>query len=346
MVITFFYNISLVLSIFLVLSFSSWFFIWASIELITAMLVILISRNLGPRSVEGLSKYFIAQAMASAFILIGIVYRFFTTNNFSILNDYDSLSFSLILLGLLIKIAAVPNPYWFVDSISGLSLTESFYIIIMSKIVPMYLYIIIAGELFSSFLLWVGISSVAVGSLLIINQTNIRKILALSSISHLGWLLLGLPCLGYQLSVLIFVIYLLMVAPLLWVNSFYNINDLFNTKRSFINPLVFFLVILSLLSLGGFPPLIGFFYKWVIFLGLLENKSYLVCGFLIIMSLISLFAYLRLCYYLYSLYNFELKYSSDSNLMITNSLSWWTPYIITLCVTILSGGFVLLSPIF
>lgn len=68
------------------------------------------------------------------------------------------------------------------------------------------------------------------------------------------------------------------------------------------------MVILSLLSLGGFPPLIGFFYKMTIFLGLVRGGSYLVCGYLIVMSLISLFYYLRICYNLYSLYVPEVKY--------------------------------------
>ena len=225
------------------------------------MLVVLISRKLVPRRVERLTKYFIAQAMASAFVLLGIVYRIFALGEVDLFSKYNTLSYGFIMLGLLVKIAAIPNPFWFIDVVRGLKLVEGFYVVVASKIVPIYLYILLRKDLFSSFLVLVGAGSVLVGSLMIIKQTNIRKIVALSSISHLGWLILGLPNLGFQLRLLIFVAYLIMVLPLLWVGGYYNISNLVNLKRSFTRPMVIFMLIVRLLSLGGFPPLVGFFYK-------------------------------------------------------------------------------------
>ena len=133
-----------------------------------------------------MSKYFIAQALARAFLLLGIVYRYYKVGEINLFSDYDFFSYSLIMIGLFLKIAVVPNPYWFIDSIRGLKFFEGFYIIIMSKIIPIYLYITLSSGVFSKMLLFVGVSSIAVGRILALNQTKTRKIIALSSIAHLG----------------------------------------------------------------------------------------------------------------------------------------------------------------
>nr|YP_010120058.1 NADH dehydrogenase subunit 2 [Amphioplus laevis]QRC36789.1 NADH dehydrogenase subunit 2 [Amphioplus laevis] len=301
MLVNVFYNLSLILSIFIVLSAQSWIFVWSSIELVTILLIILISQEITPRSVEGVSKYFIAQAVASSFLILGIILRYYFSGEMDVFSGYNGLPFYLILVGLFVKIAVFPNPFWFVDSISGLKLIYSFYIIILSKVVPLYLYINLC-EGINSFLILVGVGSVIFGSVLGLNQTNVRKIIALSSISHLGWLVLGLPYFSFKMSLLIFGGYILMLLPLLWVLSLYNISDFNDLKRGRLSPISLSIIIISLLSLGGFPPLLGFFYKWFIFSVLLKSSFYLVCGGLIFGGLISLFFYLRLCYNLYCLY--------------------------------------------
>jgi len=172
---------------------------------------------------------------------------------------------------------------------------------------PVIIFIIIVDMSLPLWLCVVGLGSVFMGRVLGINQTRVRKIIALSSIAHLGWLVVGLPWLSVSQGFFIFLCYLRMVVPLIVVAGFYEIDDLSKIKRGYFHPFILVFLILSLLSLGGFPPLIGFFYKWVIFLGLLQNNFYLICGFLIVMRVISLFFYLRLCFSLYSLYYPERK---------------------------------------
>jgi formate hydrogenlyase subunit 3/multisubunit Na+/H+ antiporter MnhD subunit len=92
------------------------------------------------------------------------------------------------------------------------------------------------------------------------------------------------------------------VLPMIWIAGFYEIEDLRKIKRCYFQPWFLFLLVISLLSLGGFPPMIGFIYKWVIFIGLFKRGSFIVCGYLIMMRIVSLFFYLRLCYLLYRVY--------------------------------------------
>lgn len=168
-----------------------------------------------PRGVEAVSKYFIAQAVARAFLLLGIVFRFFTKGEIDLFSSYNYLSYVMILGGLFIKIAVVPNPFWFIDTVSGLNLVQRFYVVITSKLVPIYLFISLLNFNLKSFLLTVGIFSIGIGRFLGIKQTNVRKIVALSSIAHLGWLIVGFPFLEIYECLFVFFCYLLMVIPLL-----------------------------------------------------------------------------------------------------------------------------------
>lgn len=168
-----------------------------------------------PRRVEAVSKYFVAQAVASAFLLLGVVLRFFFTGKIDLFSEYKTLSYVFILRGLFIKIAVIPNPFWFIDTVRGLKLIQGFYVVITSKLVPIYLFITLLSINIKIFLMAVGLFSIAVGSFLGLKQTNVRKIIALSSIAHLGWLVVGLPYLDTFECLFVFICYLLMVIPLL-----------------------------------------------------------------------------------------------------------------------------------
>uniref|UniRef100_A0AAU8HQ57 NADH-ubiquinone oxidoreductase chain 2 n=1 Tax=Silax daleus TaxID=3230861 RepID=A0AAU8HQ57_9ECHI len=321
MLVSLFYNFSLLLSVVLVLCLDNWFVVWACIELMTVLFVVLLGQGISPRSVEGIAKYFIIQATASSVLLLGIILRYLLCGELQIFSEYGGVSYSFILLGLFIKVAVFPNPFWFVDVVGGFDFLRSFYVIITSKLIPVYIFIIIIGNTHQIGFLLVGLSSVALGSILGINQTSIRKIVALSSVSHLGWLVIGLPYLSTSTCFFVFFCYLFMVLPILWVAGIYELNDLNNIKRVYYHPYVLLFFIVSLLSLGGFPPFVGFIYKWIIFVGIINHGGYLVCGYLILMSLISLFFYLRLCYNIYSLYWPEPKINLLGSFII-NINSW------------------------
>lgn len=190
MFIILFYKFWLVLGIVVVMSIKNWFLVWSSLELVTALLVAIIGykSTLRPRSVEGMTKYFIVQRIAGIFLLVGIVSRYYLVGTLELFSSYNSLSYGFILVGLLMKVGLFPNPFWFVDTIRGLKLFAGFYLITRSKIIPVYLFTVLIKykERYPPFLLVVGLGSVFLGCLLGLNQSNVRKIIALSSISHIG----------------------------------------------------------------------------------------------------------------------------------------------------------------
>nr|YP_010729369.1 NADH dehydrogenase subunit 2 [Ophioleila elegans]WED07074.1 NADH dehydrogenase subunit 2 [Ophioleila elegans] len=291
-----FFNIFLFLAIFLLLTSNNWLLLWVWAESITLSLVVLLQpQYISPRVSESVAKYFIMQTVASVVLLFGILTRFWLLNTLSFYGTYNLFSYLFILLGLLVKLAVFPNPFWFVDVVSGLPFSQIFYVVIISKLAPLYLIYHISGGaelLFGA----VGLFSVLVGSILGTNQTNIRKIVALSSISNLGWFICCVPYISGNTLLFAFVGYIFMILPLLWVGSQFSVGYLLKGKNLYYSGLSNLVLILSLLSLSGFPPLLGFFIKWFLFYGLIIIKLYWVCGVLVIGSLLSLYFYLNVCY--------------------------------------------------
>uniref|UniRef100_A0AAU6PX08 NADH-ubiquinone oxidoreductase chain 2 n=1 Tax=Ophionereis sp. TaxID=3135531 RepID=A0AAU6PX08_9ECHI len=298
----FVYHVSLVLGIFLVSLSNNWICIWISIELVTLALVVLMSGQLTPRGVEAIAKYFILQALASAFLLIGISYRYYSLGSVSFFSSYNEVSYVFILMGLMIKIAVFPNPFWFIDVVGGLSLFRSVYVVVLSKFIPLYLYGCLISNKFVICVLLIGVVTIFLATVAGTNQTSLRKVIAYSSIAHLGWMLVGFPFLGSFVCLFIFFSYVLMISPLFYLGGSNSVNFLIKAKNLYYNPLFVFSFMLSLLSLAGFPPLLGFFYKWIIFYGLVSGGAYLSAGCLILFSLLSLYFYLQICYSLYTIY--------------------------------------------
>lgn len=179
------------------------------------MLVLLARGGLSPRVVEAISKYFVTQAIARIILLLGIMVRIYTIGEVGGFSSYNNVSLAFILSGLFIKIAVFPNPFWFVDVIKGVGIKRGVYFVVVSKLVPLYLYISLSQVDRELFFIVGGLGAVVVGRIYAINQTSLRKIIALSSVAHLGWLVLGIPYLTFSTCIVLFIIYLLMVGPLL-----------------------------------------------------------------------------------------------------------------------------------
>lgn len=270
--------------------------------MVTLGLVILISGQLTPRGVEAVAKYFILQALASAFLLVGISYRYYLLGSISFFSNYRDISYFFIMAGLMIKIAVFPNPFWFIDVVRGLRLFRSIYVVVLSKFIPLYLYSCLISCDYVVFFLLIGLATAFLATVVGTNQTRVRKIIAYSSVSHLGWMLVSFPFLSPLVCLIIFFSYIVMILPLFYLGGRNSVKFLVKAKNLYYNPLFVFSFMMSLLSLAGFPPLLGFFYKWVIFYGLVKGGAYLSAGCLILFSLLSLYFYLQICYSLYRIY--------------------------------------------
>jgi len=190
------------------------------------------------------------------------------------------------------------------------------------KIAPLILisYIIINSLIIISIII-----SVIIGSLGGLNQTSLRKLIAFSSINHLGWIIAAI-----QLNEIIWLIYFLLYSLLT-----FNIIFIFNIlKISHLNQIfsiffysktIKFFIFLNLLSLGGLPPFLGFFSKWIVIEYISINNQLFLIIILTISTLITLYFYLRICYSA-----FIINYTENNwinNIQINNYSKYF--YIIT-----------------
>lgn len=275
---------------------SKWIVIWLWVELKRLALIPVLRLKTTPRSIEATRKYFLFQAMGSAILLLGILFRTYRTGKLSIVGTYKD--FELLLLGfaLTMKMGIFPKHFWFIDVMQGLKFMGGFFVAIVSKIIPVYLIIIIRKQSRKNILLLIGISSVLIGSIFGVQQTQLRKLIALSSVAHLGWMIIFFTTSGKRwLGAILFISYLVMVMPLFWIGKIFSLEHLtktinLKTKRALTTTLC-----LTILSMAGFPPLLGFFYKWLMFFKVTQTKRFFVVRVLIIARLFSLYFYIQIC---------------------------------------------------
>nr|WKU84102.1 NADH dehydrogenase subunit 2 [Pelecocera tricincta] len=290
----------LMMSTMISISANSWLSAWMGLEINLLSFIPLMSDN-NLMSNEASLKYFLTQALASSILLFSSI-LFMYQNNFMNQNMMKNYINLVILSSLLMKTGAAPFHFWFPNVMEGLNWMNSLILMTWQKIAPLMLisYLIIKFMLFSSILL-----SVIIGSLGGLNQTSLRKLMTYSSINHLGWMLMSMYS-NESLLINYFLFYSFMSFNIIFLfNMFklFHINQLF-TLFFFNNNLKFSLM-LNLLSLGGLPPFLGFIPKWLTIQYLTFNNQFFLLNIMILMSLITLYFYLRLCYTTFMLNSYE-----------------------------------------
>lgn len=242
-------------------------------------------------SSEASLKYFLTQALASSVLLFGVIFFFLLTTwsnyNFILLTNL------LISSSLLLKRGAAPFHFWFPRVIEGLSWNNNLILITWQKIAPL---ILLSYCLNNNFFVIVIIFSILIGSLGGLNQTSLRKLIAFSSINHLGWIIAGIIN-RENLWLIYFIFYsFLSITIVIIFNSFklFFVNQIFGLFNR--NPVIKFMLFLSFLSLGGLPPFIGFIPKWLIIEALINLNIHFLLTVMVTFTLITLFFYLRICY--------------------------------------------------
>nr|ACZ64867.1 NADH dehydrogenase subunit 2 [Micropoecilia branneri] len=272
-----------------------WYLAWMGIEINTLAIIPLMSQNHLPRATEATTKYFFAQATASATLLFASISNAFLTGEWDITQTPNTLTSTLITLALAMKIGLAPLHSWMPEVMQGLSMFTGLILSTWQKLAPLYLIYQIQPSNPNIFIT-LGVMSVIVGGWGGFNQVQLRKILAYSSIAHLGWMILILSF-SPPLALLTILIYLLMTFSLF--SSFLltratHINSLSTTWAKI--PILTISIPLILLSLGGLPPLTGFMPKWLILQELTKQGLAPLATLVALSSLFSLYFYLRLSY--------------------------------------------------
>nr|YP_010146967.1 NADH dehydrogenase subunit 2 [Conosia irrorata]QQP21489.1 NADH dehydrogenase subunit 2 [Conosia irrorata] len=273
------------------ISANSWLGAWMGLEInLLSFIPLMINNNL--MSSEASLKYFLTQTLASMLFLFSIITLIFLMN-FSFFKNFMLYSSLMINSTLLLKSGAAPFHFWFPTVMEGLSWINNFILMTWQKIAPM---ILISYNLTHSFLLIIIWSSIIIGSLGGLNQTSLRKLMAFSSINHLGWMLAAL-----LFSDNLWLIYLLIYSFLTLIMTFFfksfnvfYINQLFSLFMNY--PVIKFFLLINLLSLGGLPPFLGFLPKWLVIQSLTMNNFLFLIIVMVMMTLITLYFYIRICY--------------------------------------------------
>nr|YP_010233720.1 NADH dehydrogenase subunit 2 [Papilio thoas]QSZ78076.1 NADH dehydrogenase subunit 2 [Papilio thoas] len=283
----FFYFI-LFFSTLISISSNSWLGCWIGLEINLLSFIPLISNPKNLLSSEAALKYFLIQAIASINFLFSILIKMILLKNFE-MNNMISI---LINSSMLMKMGSTPFHFWFPNIIEGLSWLNCFLLMTWQKISPM---ILLSYYMNNNFLIMIMILNVIIGILGGINQTSLRKLMTFSSINNLGWMLAALM-ISENLWLFYLIMYSFMISILCFMFNLMNvyfINQLFFIN---LNSLIKISLLINFLSLGGLPPFLGFFPKWIIINFLVMNKFFIISFIFIMMSLIMLFFYIRIIY--------------------------------------------------
>nr|AND96478.1 NADH deshydrogenase subunit 2 [Onthophagus clypeatus] len=280
---------SLMLGTMIAVSSYSWMGMWIGMEINLLSIIPLLSNSKNPMSSEATMKYFITQTLASMILLLSLILMSMNMNYNMSSNSYLSIIF---MSSLFMKMGAAPFHFWFPEIMGGLNWTNSFIMLTWQKIAPMML---ISYNFDNNyFIAMIVILSSLISGIMGMNQTDLRKILAYSSINHISWMLLAMMFLE-TIWMYYFITYsFISLNIIIMLNKFniFQLNQLFSSMNNY--PLMKFFFILNFMSLGGLPPFLGFMPKWLTIQILIKMELFSLSFIVIIMTLITLFFYMRI----------------------------------------------------
>jgi len=276
------------------------------------------------RSTEAGLKYFVLSALASGLLLYGcsLIYGFTGSTNFEIIsanldeaNTGAVFGIVFIIVGLAFKVSAVPFHMWTPDVYEGSPTSVTSFFALVPKIAAisvfirfMYVPFVNVISQWQTIIIFLSIASMILGAVAAIGQSNIKRLMAYSSIGHMGYALAGLATgtnSGIQSTIIYLTIYLVMnlgafgcIFMMKRENVYYeNIEDLSGLSKN--HPMVALSFLIILFSLAGIPPMAGFFAKFYVFMAVIEVKMYALAIIGLVTTVVSAFYYLRIIKIIY-----------------------------------------------
>ena len=338
--------LSSVLGMMIMISSNDLMVFYMGLELQSLALYVLATFNRDQlKSSEAGLKYFVLSALSSGLLLYGcsLIYGFSGSTNFDVIaNQLDSNEYALtfgivfILVGLAFKISAVPFHMWAPDVYEGSPTTVTLFFTMVPKIAALtvfirFLYVPFLNLLdqWQMIIVFLSIASMIFGAIAAIGQTNIKRLIAYSSIGHIGYTLAGLATGsndGIQSSIIYISIYVIMNLALFSCllmlkrkDQYYeNLDDLSGLSKN--HPLLSLSLLIILFSLAGIPPLAGFFAKFYSFKVVIEHSMYFLVIVGLLSTVVDAFYYLRIIKIIYFDKEKD-KYDTDHNLWLKFSLT-------------------------
>nr|YP_010944313.1 NADH dehydrogenase subunit 2 [Acanthochitona mahensis]WLW42189.1 NADH dehydrogenase subunit 2 [Acanthochitona mahensis] len=300
------------------LSSSQWFGVWLGLEINMLSFIPIMVEKGGGLETEAAVKYFLVQALGSAFFLLGALGLNSNYSVWEFVMKGGVVSFGLLLFGVLIKLGSAPLHFWVPGVVGSLSWFCNFLLLTWQKVAPLFVLCSLL-DVSKMLLFFLVLMSSLFGGVGGVNQSSIRSIVAYSSILHLGWVL-GASLMGFFFSLFYFFMYSLILGFLcmLMVECESSMGKQFLDIYVWNSKLRGMLVYI-LFSLGGMPPLLGFFGKLVVLAGLVQMGYMFISMVLIGGSVVGLYYYLVLCFSLI-LGNSEVSLKKESSSFFLNIL--------------------------
>nr|QTC09878.1 NADH dehydrogenase subunit 2 [Calocitta formosa]QTC09879.1 NADH dehydrogenase subunit 2 [Calocitta formosa]QTC09880.1 NADH dehydrogenase subunit 2 [Calocitta formosa]QTC09881.1 NADH dehydrogenase subunit 2 [Calocitta formosa] len=287
---------SLLLGTTITISSNHWVMAWTGLEINTLAILPLISKSHHPRAIEAATKYFLVQAAASTLVLFSSMTNAWHTGQWDITQMNHPTSSLILTAAISMKLGLVPFHFWFPEVMQGSSLITGLLLSTIMKFPPITLLFMTSHSLNPTLMTTMAILSVALGGWMGLNQTQTRKIMAFSSIAHLGWMTIVLTYYP-KLSLLNFYLYAMITAAVFLALNSMKILKLSTLMTAWAKtPSLSTTLLLVLLSLAGLPPLTGFLPKWLIIQELTKQDMTPAAMIISLLSLLGLFFYLRLAY--------------------------------------------------
>nr|ALV88947.1 NADH dehydrogenase subunit 2 [Heteronotia binoei] len=287
---------SLTTSTVIIMASHHWLLAWLSLELNTLSILPIIMRSNHPRTTEAATKYFLIQTTAATLILLASTMNAWQTGSWDIMQSFSPLATTTITMAIMMKLAIAPAHLWYPEILQGSTMSTALIISTWQKIAPLTLLYLLINHLPTNIVLMLGLTSALLGGWAGLNQTQTRKIMAFSSISHMGWLITAL-CLTPNLATLTMITYMVMTTTMFLSLAASSSKTLLDLGVSWTHsPILLTVTMLTLLSLAGLPPLTGFMPKLLILKELVTTKLLALSTTLALASLPNLAFYTRMAY--------------------------------------------------
>nr|CAY40330.1 NADH dehydrogenase subunit 2 [Ursus spelaeus]CAY40594.1 NADH dehydrogenase subunit 2 [Ursus spelaeus] len=287
---------TIILGTTIVLFSSHWLMIWIGFEMNMLAIIPILMKKFNPRAMEASTKYFLTQATASMLLMLGIIINLLHSGHWTISMIPNPIASTVITIALAMKLGLSPFHFWVPEVTQGISLSSGMILLTWQKIAPLSVLYQISPSINPNLLVAMAATSVLVGGWGGLNQTQLRKILAYSSIAHMGWMA-AIMVYNPTLMILNLTIYIMMTLGTFML-FMYNLStttlSLSHTWNK--SPLIASLILALMLSLGGLPPLSGFIPKWMIIQELTKNDMIIMPMFMATTALLNLYFYMRLTY--------------------------------------------------
>nr|WPM88095.1 NADH dehydrogenase subunit 2 [Lepus europaeus]WPM88108.1 NADH dehydrogenase subunit 2 [Lepus europaeus] len=275
---------------------SHWLTMWIGLEMNMLAIIPILINKATPRSTEAATKYFLTQATASMILMMAITLNILDSGQWTLINPQNHFTPIMIMLALIIKLGMAPFHFWVPEVTQGVPLKSGLILLTWQKLAPLSILYQISSSIDSTMMMLVAILSIMVGGWGGLNQTQLRKILAYSSIAHMGWMA-AIITFNPNTMVLNLIIYILLTIPMFMMfiqhtsTTTLSLSQMWNKT-----PLMVAAILITLMSLGGLPPLTGFIPKWIIIQELTKNGNIIMPTMMAMLALLNLFFYLRLIY--------------------------------------------------